>query len=486
MRRLGLVFTLFCLFLTACAAPPAEIPAASPSSSARTTTPSAILTPALNLTPDTSTPDTPTITPLPTIPTFTPTFDVRTIVTATPAPRSECPTITSAKNASLDFLNLFSDEDNRINIEKNLLGFLNKYGAQALYTAIKSQDYHDEPFLQDLTNDEELEIIVRPLSTYVFGCKSGQYIKLLQLPPDTSMTAPKLLFINDANRNGIPEITFLTARYSKGGRTYRIYEWNNDSFVSLLDIPIYEDDIGSGGVFVTVSGEIHFEDIDDDLVQELIVDNGDYVQWAMEPGDLPWRNERIYYKWDGKYFTQWRREFAPPEYRFQSIQDGDLAISQQEYEKALDFYQQAIFNNELKGYSPAMQENLRANHFLDSFSNQPTLTPPAPDRTEYPRLAAYAYYRMVILHTFLGEMDAVQVKYATLQEKFPAGSPGHPYVEMATGFWSAYQSSGRMYDACAAAIAYADAHPEILVPLGSNYHGAQSHRYHPADVCPFR
>jgi hypothetical protein len=90
------------------------------------------------------------------------------------------------------------------------------------------------------------------------------------------------------------------------------------------------------------------------------------------------------------------------------------------------------------------------------------------------------------MHTYLGEMDAAKVKYATLQEKFPAGNPGHSYAEMATDFWSAYQSSGKMYDACAAAIAYANAHPEILTPLGSDYHGAQSHIYQPADVCPFR
>ena len=116
----------------------------------------------------------------------------------------------------------------------------------------------------------------------------------------------------------------------------------------------------------------------------------------------------------------------------------------------------------------------------------PTPTPFPSDLTEYPRLAAYAYYRMIILHTFLGETEAAQVKYATLQEKFPAESPGYPYVEMATDFWNAYQSSGLMYEACAAAIAYADAHPEILIPLGSDYHGAQSHTYIPADVCPFR
>lgn len=33
---------------------------------------------------------------------------------------------------------------------------------------------------------------------------------------------------------------------------------------------------------------------------------------------------------------------------------------------------------------------------------------------------------------------------------------------------------------------YAVEHPDILIPLGSDYHGAQSHIYVPADVCPFR
>jgi hypothetical protein len=61
-----------------------------------------------------------------------------------------------------------------------------------------------------------------------------------------------------------------------------------------------------------------------------------------------------------------------------------------------------------------------------------------------------------------------------------------PYVELATAFWEAYQSTQRMYDGCAAAIQYAVEHPDILIPLGSDYHGAQSHIYVPEDVCPFR
>ena len=42
------------------------------------------------------------ITPLPTIPTFTPTFDARTIVTVTPASPAECPKVNSDLQPDLD------------------------------------------------------------------------------------------------------------------------------------------------------------------------------------------------------------------------------------------------------------------------------------------------------------------------------------------------------------------------------------------------
>ncbi|MBN8657275.1 MAG: hypothetical protein J0M11_16205 [Anaerolineae bacterium] len=44
---------------------------------------------------------------------------------------------------------------------------------------------------------------------------------------------------------------------------------------------------------------------------------------------------------------------------------------------------------------------------------------------------------------------------------------------MATEFWEAYQSTQKMYDGCAAAIQYAVEHPQILTPLGSDYHTAR-------------
>jgi hypothetical protein len=78
-----------------------------------------------------------------------------------------------------------------------------------------------------------------------------------------------------------------------------------------------------------------------------------------------------------------------------------------------------------------------------------------------------------------------EAAYKTLQEKFGNDQNGQPYVEMANKFWGAYQSTRKMYDGYAA-IEYAVEHSGILIPLGSDYHGSQSHIYVPADVCPFR
>jgi hypothetical protein len=65
-----------------------------------TATPSSIPTATQTSLP-TQTP-TPSITPLPTIPTFTPTFDASTIITVTPAPKTECPAI--RENPSVDLI----------------------------------------------------------------------------------------------------------------------------------------------------------------------------------------------------------------------------------------------------------------------------------------------------------------------------------------------------------------------------------------------
>ena len=87
MKKFLSLFFAISLTLSACGTVSTQ-----PTSPARTGTPT--VTPTATQTP------TSTITPLPTIPTFTPTFDVSTIVTVTPALAKTCPQ--SNPNLSLD------------------------------------------------------------------------------------------------------------------------------------------------------------------------------------------------------------------------------------------------------------------------------------------------------------------------------------------------------------------------------------------------
>ncbi len=89
----------------------------------------------------------------------------------------------------------------------------------------------------------------------------------------------------------------------------------------------------------------------------------------------------------------------------------------------------------------------------------------------------------MLLHLVQGQEAEAASTYQTLQETFGDDPYAAPYMEMASTFWEEYQSADFHYVGCAAAIQYAVEHPEILVPLGSDYHAWQSHIYEPVDVC---
>lgn len=481
----AILLTLLLALLSACAPALTATPISTqPLPAVETLTQTATFLPSATPAP-TTTPAPPTITPLPTIPTFTPTFDSRTIVTATLAPKAECPKENPGLLANFEVPtenNYFLGET-----QNDILKFLNEGGTlRALKERLdKAWGWYDNYVIQDITVDNLPEILFIGYSSsgsfYVFKCNQGQY-QMYSPEIDYSIGyASKIIGIKDLNKDGNPEVV-LEHRGCDGTDCADIYvfEWNGEKFVDLSSK--WEENQHSE--FAALK-EIKIEDLDMDGLFEISLSGGIPGPAIYDYG-YPFRSYTQILKWNGESFVINSIEYAPPVFRFQAIQDADLAAKMGWYEKALLFYQDAIFSDKLEWWSQERSTNTLKKLFGN---NDPEKIKPAdgtPDPTEYPRLAAYAYYRMIILHMYLGEMEAAQIKYATLQEKFPEGNPGHPYVEMANDFWNAYQSTGKMYNACAAAITYADAHPEILIPLGSDYHGAQSHIYVPADVCPFR
>lgn len=292
--------------------------------------------------------------------------------------------------------------------------------------------------------------------------------------PQSQENRANILAIHDINKNGVPEVS-AEANGCTGSRCFRIYtfEWNGRTFVDR-----------SPGIEFWGPRVIDFKDTDNNGTEEITIYGG-HPGRCCEIWAIPWRLYTMIYEWNGREFTQTRFDYDPPEYRFQTIQDADQASLKKDYERAMTLYQDTIFSDRLEWWSNERRD-YETEPFRFALPENAFRPTPLPDSTEYPRLAAYAYYRMIVLHIHLGETEAATIKYATLQEEFPVGNPGHPYVKMASAFWDAYQSSQNVSTACDGAVQYAAEYDDILSVLGSHYHGDQSLTYEPEDVCPFR
>jgi len=481
-KLLSLIFAIS-LTLSACGTAQTQI--APP---AQTSTPT--LAPTETQTPI---PPTATITPLPTIPTFTPSFDVSTIVTLTPAEKAECP----KENPSLnpDTKILFNKDKLPVLNETALLDFLNSGGAPSAVIDSFVHEFHwfrpDMGIQQDITGDGIDDLILNDSRfVYVLGCKNKEYQTWLR-DTDESNRLLSIQFSTsyDLNLNGRPEIITEIQGHGGFGYPYKrisVFEWNGSGFAPLIQGEEYKDNQYFPFADMDFLPDVAIYDTDENGALELVLKSNAPSPIPQKYTHLiPWRDEKHFYIWNGTHLALSRVEFTIPQYRFQALQDADRESLYGNYKSALSLYQDVIFNKELKTWSPAIAENEIAKAYAEEGS-QSTPTPPSPDPAEYPSLAAYAYYRILLLHLAQGQEAEATSTYQTLQETFGTEPYAAPYIEMATAFWESYQSTQRMYDGCAAAIQYAVEHPEVLIPLGSDYHGWQSHIYVPADVCPFR
>lgn len=477
-KNAGYIIMAGILFLTACRGTPSltqTTPNHTVDSSSATPSPLPTNTSLSIETPTVS------ITALPTIPTFTPTFDVRTIVTVTPSSKAECPPI--SPNLEYDKQNLEgSASDMHQQFIDYTLSFLNRGGA---ISSIRAQFMNSEGMIikEDVTGDGVDELI----SAYgiwidVFGCNNG-FFQLLSVLTIEAAQNTKIIDVTDVNLDGLADIVvYFDACLGWRCPSIQIVEWDGVMFKDLI-----ADYSRCRSLAAPV--EVEVKDVDKNGTKEIVLSN-DGKPWPDGIG-FPYRKESLICMWNGQNIVLFRSEFGSPHYRYQSIQDGDAAVLMGNHDEALGSYQQAIFDEKLEWLT---QERsiydfwiYHAQYFSFLAEPTPTASPSLqPDPAEYPSLAAYAYYRMMLIHLVQANRSEAGTTYSTLQKIFGSDEYGRPYVEMATVFWEAYQSTHKMYDGCAAAIQYAAKNPEILIPLGSDYHGSQSHTYIPADVCPFR
>ena len=326
----------------------------------------------------------------------------------------------------------------------------------------------------------------------VYYCKNGQYQAQWLISDYVTIFPPAIVAITDMNHDGINEIMALNG--DDRGRDVYVFSWDGSGFQSLLNL-----NYGSGSCSHLLGPDswAYAQDINGDGTLELVLKQGIPI-WDEYVSGLPWRKEIRTCTWDGSTFVLTHTEITdPPQYRFQAVQDGDRASLAGDDAKALDLYQQAIFSDTLQAWSQD-----RYFHELDLYQQtlDPQVTPrplPAPGLAEYPGLAAYARYRIMLLYMVRGDLADAKTVYDTLETKFPAGQIGHPDAEMATAFWSEYQTSQSVAQACGQAIDYATHYPvEVLAYLGTiDYSlklfgtqptfGDQSLIYTPQAVCPF-
>jgi hypothetical protein len=355
---------------------------------------------------------------------------------------------------------------------------------------------------KDITNDGTPEIIViNPAhydkdrftggsALYVFGCDQGKakilFFKDLGVIPNWHA-----IQFRDINANEVPDIIIEQKgdNYWEQFSVISLYEWNDSRFTSLLSVPYFvnQDLYYIGGQadlsqlilkeFLLISRlvEPHFRDLNNDAIPELIVNIPDYRY-----SDGPSRSPTIIYAWDGQYFTLYRTLYPSPIYRYQAVQDADSAALFGEYEKALDLYQTAISDQDLLWYSSKVFVSIGEDWYKKT---------PAPveyqNPKEYPLISAYSSYRIMLIHVLRGDQNAASVQLNKLVQDHPSQTAGHPFTELATEFFVTYQKTNDIATACSVAINYAARHSEILSVLGDKFHGEQSQRYIPVDVCPY-
>lgn len=361
-----------------------------------------------------------------------------------------------------------------------ILNFLNARGSAAgLRSALDEiEDYPDghlwpQVHVRELTGGGSPEVIVSvsfPIlpsfgGVLIFTCHAGafQLGYAGQLRASGSLTVDNVV---DMTADGMPEVVYsaVTSSGSGGlGWSYVIVGWDGAGFANLTE---------RGELEIFNVDEAWVVDTDGDGTRELVLAGWTCACYLFEG---PQRQRTDYWAWDGEYFRLSRWENAEPEYRFQAVQDGDDASRLGDFDTALAFYQQAIFDADLKGWSPAEPG-------AGIFG---TPLPPA-DPTEWARLEAYARYRIMLLHAARGHFDAASTVYETLQARFPDPRSGSAFAELASMFWEEYLTSQDLEAGCSAAIQHAERNQaEILVPLGSDFYGVLNRDYKAEDVCPF-
>ena len=433
-----------------------------------------------------------TPTPTPTLRftlTPTPTYNPRIVPTMTQAAPAACPLA-----ASPGTLNLTEPFEDFYAAADEVLAYLNAGGSiTEVRRALGELQWGTELILQDLTNDGIDEIVLYVVPIYVFGCRDGQYVELMQVQPEVSdpYFGNVKIYTQDLNLNGVSDLLYQSEYSGSRNSTLNIevYEWNGEDFETLIPEEIHHPYYSMGYIMFVpnaqismLNGHLRLEDIDRNGTIEIILRGGveyGYIGQLSAPQPV----EIHTWMWNGEEFNFFDVAFSPPTLKIHAVQAGDVAAQLEKYEQALELYWQAIEDPSLEAW------NVERNEWMPEWTDPGTPTPthPPPDPDQGDRVEAYARFRIVVTNLLLGRNDEAEAQYQNLLDLHPAGDPGNLFAQMATAFWEAYQTTSQVANGCAAAREFVDQDAgEILGSLGWATYGEANKSYGPEDICPFQ
>jgi len=478
MKKMFAILVLIVIAISACS--PSSTPFPVPSSTAvEATVPTSTQTSIPTAT------QIPSPTPIP----LTPTLDISSLVTFTPAPPARCPATDENKRLSVGYV-LQKPDATAGQIADPVLGFLNNGGSlKAAQEGLDQETDEIKAFVLDLTNDDREEIVLqRSPYLFIFGCDAGGYKIIYQI--DNKDGGVLIYALHDYNLNGVPEVIFrrnyppiaTDRQYIPFIYSYYFLEWNGQDFQSILTTDVAENDgllINSGNPLgipaVTTQGEIIATDVENQNSWEIADYDNNGLRDIRIVGGLPLVNPKfavnsfrqaiLTLSWNAKEYVS-SHIVHKAIYRIDVVRDADLAFLLGDYDQALTLYTEAIQNDKLINWDPTFDAEF--NYF-----------------TSRKRMHAYAYYRMMLTRVVQGNLDDAFKNYNTLQSQFSNDRTVSPFAMMAEEFWNNYQATQNVASSCAQVISFANSNPIVLSPfILSPFRDTPSYDYQSKDLCP--
>lgn len=306
--------------------------------------------------------------------------------------------------------------------------------------------------LVELTFFEPLQFSEGAL--FIYRCAGGEYAGgpvLTTAGQVLSADDPDgIRSVQDMNGDGVAEIVHsyisIAGSHAYYTRQFHILAWDGQEFVQQIPQDEY------GFTAQSDSGDGVIGDFDGDGMLELILT---HTITEAYPELGPQRARTDVWAWDGQAFVLARWEYTRPLFRIHAVWDGDDATRFGEYDRALALYQDAVFKEQLLGWS-------RGRLWPDSaYGGAPT---PTPDPAECHRLNAYGRYRIMLLHAVQGQQAEAQIAFDALQQRYPGGSEAAAYAVLAYEFWEQLAAGGELAPACESALEFARSNRSAGIP----------------------